>query len=611
MFPEIEVTLRDPNRLGALRDLALLDSAAEPAFDRLTRLATKLLRVPTALVSLVDEDRQFFKSCVGVAEPWNTERQTPLSHSFCQYAVVMDEPFIVEDARVHPLVSDNLAIRDLDVISYAGIPLVTSEGMVIGTFCAIDNVPREWSDEDIATLRDLTSMVITEIELRSEITERQRMEREREELLARERQARAEAEHAQQQVALLSDASKVLASSLSTTTGLNELTHVLSCSLADWCEIYMLDEAGQLQGLGTTDREQQPLLLPEALRTNPFDPQWANHPVLQVLSCQVPLFLPELSAADLEMIVGSDTNLALVRGLQPKSLISVAIQTSRQVYGLLLLMATYRNQPLNAADLELAEEIGRRAGLAVDTSRLYQEALNAVRARNNVLAVVTHDLRSPLHIMQLYTAVLQQRLNKADVFDSVIDEAAAQIGGAGEKMSKLVHELMDVAVLQYSQTIELNCSTTDLVATIQRVVQQQQQTTQRHYLRVESALTQLITYADLDRIERVIANLVNNAVKYSPHGGEIIVTIACQNDDTSGWAIITVEDHGLGIPSADLPHIFEQFYRAQNVPPGLRGMGLGLASAQQIIERHGGTITVVSTEGMGTRFTVGLPIIRP
>ena len=127
MSPQIEAMIRDSNRLAALHDLGLLDSEIVPAFERLTRLATKLLRVPIALVSLVDRDRQFFKSCVGLPEPWASQRQTPLSHSFCQYAVVMGEPFIVEDARIHPLVQDNLAIKDLNVVAYAGIQLVTSD----------------------------------------------------------------------------------------------------------------------------------------------------------------------------------------------------------------------------------------------------------------------------------------------------------------------------------------------------------------------------------------------------------------------------------------------------------------------------------------------------
>jgi signal transduction histidine kinase len=159
--------LADPARLAALRATALLDTPPEEAFDRLTRLASHALSVPVALVSLVGEDRQFFKSCVGLPEPWASRRGTPLSHSFCQHAVASAEPLVIEDAREHPLVRDNLAIRDLDVIAYAGFPLTTSEGAVLGTFCAIDSQPRAWSDADVAFVREMAESAITEIELRT------------------------------------------------------------------------------------------------------------------------------------------------------------------------------------------------------------------------------------------------------------------------------------------------------------------------------------------------------------------------------------------------------------------------------------------------------------
>ena len=125
-----------------------------------------------ALVSLVEQERQFFKSCVGLPEPWASRRQTPLSHSFCQHVVNAGEPLIIEDAREHPRVRDNLAIRDLDVIAYAGIPLITSAGHALGSLCAIDSEPRRWTEDEIATLRDLAASVVTEIEMRALVAER-------------------------------------------------------------------------------------------------------------------------------------------------------------------------------------------------------------------------------------------------------------------------------------------------------------------------------------------------------------------------------------------------------------------------------------------------------
>jgi GAF domain-containing protein len=172
----------DPARLFALDRLDLLDTPPEPAYDRLTALAARLLGVPVALISLVDHDRQFFKSQVGLAEPWASARQTPLSHSFCQYVVAEQMPLIVADAREHPVLADNLAIPDLGVIAYAGVPLRSPDGEVIGSFCAIDTQPRVWKAEELSILEDLNQALMTELVLRDKVHALQEMEAQRIEL---------------------------------------------------------------------------------------------------------------------------------------------------------------------------------------------------------------------------------------------------------------------------------------------------------------------------------------------------------------------------------------------------------------------------------------------
>jgi GAF domain-containing protein len=150
-----EKIIAQPERMAALQETGLLDSAPEESFDRLTRMASRLLGVSTALVSLVDKDRQFFKSQVGMAEPWAGARQTRLSHSFCQWVVAGKEEVVVEDAHQVPALRNNLAVKDMGVIAYAGVPISTSGGNLIGSFCAIESKPRAWSPEDLETLRDL------------------------------------------------------------------------------------------------------------------------------------------------------------------------------------------------------------------------------------------------------------------------------------------------------------------------------------------------------------------------------------------------------------------------------------------------------------------------
>jgi len=163
--------LDDVRRLAALDETGLLDSCAEEAFDRLTRLASRMLNAPVALVSLVTASRQFFKSAVGLPAPWDALRETPLSHSFCKHVVREAEPLIVVDAHHHPLVSSNLAIRDLGAVAYCGIPLRTSAGHILGSLCVIDAEARNWTPAEIQTLTDLAAVVMTEIELRARTKE--------------------------------------------------------------------------------------------------------------------------------------------------------------------------------------------------------------------------------------------------------------------------------------------------------------------------------------------------------------------------------------------------------------------------------------------------------
>lgn len=168
--------IANPDRLAALRSLRLLDTPSDPAFDRLTRLASRVLNAPISIVSLVDENRQFLKSQVGVGDRWAASREMPLDYSYCQHAVATGTPLIVEDSRTHPLLSDNLATLEDGIVAYAGIPLVTSEGEALGSFCVIDKQPRKWTDEEIDILTELSRLVMTEVELHAELIRRRETE---------------------------------------------------------------------------------------------------------------------------------------------------------------------------------------------------------------------------------------------------------------------------------------------------------------------------------------------------------------------------------------------------------------------------------------------------
>jgi two-component system, cell cycle sensor histidine kinase and response regulator CckA len=183
MFCEVTVRMsdlctkiHDPARLAALQQSRLLDTPTEPTFDRLTRLAAYALHASAAILSLVDFDRVFFKSSVGLPEPLATQREVPLSRSFCQLVAAAGEPIRIADARVRSFLQDDWAVRELGIVAYAGVPVTTPDGYVLGALCVIDRAVRIWTDEEVGLLWDLAAAAQSEIQLRQHIDKHQRLE---------------------------------------------------------------------------------------------------------------------------------------------------------------------------------------------------------------------------------------------------------------------------------------------------------------------------------------------------------------------------------------------------------------------------------------------------
>lgn len=166
---EWEEQVKSLDRLAALAETELLDTEPDDAFDRFTRLASRIFQTPMAMVTLVDDHRQFFKSAVGLREPLACSRETPLSHSFCKHVVATSATLVVNDARKHPFLHTNPAIDEIGVVAYLGAPLITNDGSALGSLCVIDSTPRTWSEGDVTALSDLAAAVVAEIELRMKL----------------------------------------------------------------------------------------------------------------------------------------------------------------------------------------------------------------------------------------------------------------------------------------------------------------------------------------------------------------------------------------------------------------------------------------------------------
>jgi signal transduction histidine kinase len=330
-------------------------------------------------------------------------------------------------------------------------------------------------------------------------------------------------------------------------------------------------------------------------------------------------------------------HLRLLRELQLRSYLIVPMVARDRTLGAITLVAAESGRNYRPSDLSLAEDLASRAALALDNARLYQEAqeqaeahvlLNEalretvgerneaiqrledlLRSRDEFLAAAAHDLKNPLAGIKNTVQLLARRVRSNRLPDlEHLAEALDRVDRTVSRAAAQVEELLDLTRLQMGQSLELDRAPTDLVAIIQDVVANQSQRSTGHVIRLEANPSQIRGEWDARRLSRVVANLLDNAIRYSPAGGSITVTLGLDGNEQNGSVVLAVQDSGIGIPADDLPRIFERFHRASNVRGRIAGTGVGLASACSIVEAHGGTIDVESVEGSGSTFTVRLPI---
>lgn len=309
-----------------------------------------------------------------------------------------------------------------------------------------------------------------------------------------------------------------------------------------------------------------------------------------------------LARQHLELLGASDT-------------VVVALETHGQQFGALAAAFLAPGLTFRAEERQTVHELAGQLAPALNQARLYHAeqaaraaAEAAVCSRDDVFAVISHDLNNPLTALLGQVQLLQRQLARnAETPERVLDRVAA-IEQAARRMQAQIGDLLDLSRLEAGRSLELRYEPTDLVALARRAINAAQQGTAQHAISLATRLPALLARVDAGRIARVVDNLLSNAVKYSPRGGPISVAIEVEQADQQRWAVLRVQDEGMGIPAAELDAVFERFRRASNVRPEMPGTGLGLASVRQIVEQHGGQITVASSPGQGSCFTVRLPV---
>lgn len=395
----------------------------------------------------------------------------------------------------------------------------------------------------------------------------------------------------QSAVAILAEIGSRVASATDYATTLEEITRAVVPSFADYATIDLASNGFERAAYAHRDAAGRSALE----RTSEFSVN-PESPLSEPYRTGRPL-LVDVRRTGLDSLAQTPKHRAALEELGPHSIIVTPLIARASMLGLMILARTHASkQPYSASDLELAAELGRRAGSAVDKARLQRDLERAVRGRDDVLAVVAHDLRSPVATIATSASLMQE----LDLSDAEREKQLGVIRRATERAGRLITDLLDVAQID-AGTLALDRKSLDPVGLIREVCELFEPVAADHGMVLESCANEQLPpiLADHDRIIQVFSNLIGNAIKFSSPAGRISVGA----EQRASEVALTVADTGRGISSDELPHVFDRFWHTKRGG----GAGLGLAIVKGIVEAHGGRIKVESTAGNGARFVFTLP----
>jgi PAS domain S-box-containing protein len=401
---------------------------------------------------------------------------------------------------------------------------------------------------------------------------------------------------------LLDRTSAALGSSLDYETTLALVAQLAVPDMADWCVIDLAEPEGGFRAVAVAHRDSAKAALLRRLTDHPPAVEGA-YPAVHVLRTGRPEVLPTLPPGWLDAVSGCAEHRRLLDTVGARSFLCVPLVARGRTLGALSLVSCESGRRYAEADLPVAEELGRRAALAVDNARLYREAQEAVRARDAFLARASHELRTPLTsalgTIRLLRRAMAGTLRESP--DALLDIATRNL----QTMAALVNDLLDASKLEAGgETIARE--PIDLRALVHESLRALGAHARERGVALDAALPGgVFASGDRLKLEQLLTNLISNAIKFTPAGGRVVV----EGSSSTGQVELRVRDTGEGIPRDLLERVFEPFFRVPRVTgPGPRGTGLGLAICRQIAVLHGGSIHAESAgPGRGSTFVVRLP----
>ena len=404
---------------------------------------------------------------------------------------------------------------------------------------------------------------------------------------------------------LLAEASALLDSSLEYEVTLRNVVGLAVPAVADFCTVLLVDERGKpTYGAGAA-RDSATEQVLQRMADYSHVCLTPGHPIGETLESRVPRVFT-VTRASIQHFAEDDAHLATLLALDPHHVLVVPLLDRDRMLGVLVL-GTVRGtrRRLRAQDIALGEQLGKRAALAIAHARMFKAAQRASRAREQLLATLSHDLKTPIGTMRMAVDFALDLLSN-DQEHRQIRSTLASGRRAADRMLRLVHDLLDVSAIEAGRLM-IRRVPDDASALVAETVDAHRLIADAKHVRLDAEVEHNLPHvlADHERLLQALANLTGNAVKFTPSGGRVRIAASQMDDDVH----FVITDTGPGIAATELPYIFDRFWRANG--RGQSGTGLGLAIARGIVEAHGGTITVRSQPGMGSEFVLTIPGYRP
>ena len=460
----------------------------------------------------------------------------------------------------------------------------------------------------VSPIRAQDGSVIGASKIARDITDRKREQGIQEQLLERERAALAEAAAVRDRLAFLSEVTAVLSSSLDYERTLDNAVHLALPRLGDYCTVLVQDDAGamKLVACGHVNRDREPLIRSIAERF--VEETTEDVPTLSadvIRTGQPRVVRRVLESPEFEHVRHTRPELLdLGSVFLPLSYVGVPLFVRGRLVGVLSLGTTadLSNHEYTEADIPLILEFARRVSVAIENARLFRQADELNRLKDEFLATLSHELRTPLNAILGWARLLTDGRLK----DDSVRRAIVAIERNANAQSKIVDDILDVA-RGIAGNLALEIAPLDLVDVAQRGVDAitPAASAKRIVIEVVAPVRPVAISGDAGRLAQVLGNLLSNAVKFTPEGGKVSVDVR----ESEGQAVLSIVDTGIGIPATFLPHVFDKFRQADgSFTRRYGGLGLGLAITRHLVELHGGTVEVRSEgKNKGATFIVRLP----